>query len=87
MGFSQEYDDPKKGGLLQDANHWLERSKGRVKCVLLVCIDDGKKPEGTLAGEEVDQMADARDTDTPEGSTQSLTPPLRSMNANISDSL
>ena len=28
-GFSQEYDDPVNGGLLQDAMYWLEQTKGR----------------------------------------------------------
>ena len=42
-GFSEPYDHPTKKGLLQDARHWLEQSRGEVKCVVLVSIDENKE--------------------------------------------
>jgi len=42
VGFSQPYDSPKTEGLLQDAQYWLEQTKGRVRCAVLVSITESK---------------------------------------------
>ncbi|KAF8428957.1 hypothetical protein BGX38DRAFT_1278310 [Terfezia claveryi] len=89
VGFTQEYDDPKRGGLLQDAKHWLEQSKGRVRCVVLVCINEGKKQDDIAANDEA-QVVDGCDTDTSEsidGSTHSSDSTIDMLSPNMSDSL
>ncbi|KAF8416431.1 hypothetical protein EV426DRAFT_705885 [Tirmania nivea] len=54
VGFSQSYDNPnhKKLGLLQNAQHWLEQTKGRVKCVVLISINEDKTLQEADAGDD-----------------------------------
>jgi len=67
LGFSQPYDDPKRGGLLQDAKHWLEQTEGDIRCVVLVCIEEGKKL-GIAAPEDEAHMTEGCDSDHAEAS-------------------
>jgi len=62
-GFSQEYDDPVNGGLLQDAMHSLEQTKRGVKCVVLVCINESKLVHRNLPEEEEEEEEEDSDSD------------------------
>ncbi|KAF8443439.1 hypothetical protein BGX38DRAFT_757264 [Terfezia claveryi] len=59
------------GGLVQDAQNWLKQTKGKVKCVVLVCITKNKfnyNAYGEEDDEEMDSISDAESTDSTDSS-------------------
>jgi len=66
VGFSQVYDSPTTGGLLQDARHWLEQTEGAVKCVVLVSITENKDRHEPHQGPNKEEDVDDMDCDSDE---------------------
>ena len=77
VGFSQEYDSPTTGGLVQDARHWLEQTEGAVKCAVLVCITENKdrhEPHmDTHEEEDGDDIVCDSDADSADSKESSIT--------------
>ena len=85
VGFSQAYDNPKTGGLVQDARHWLEQTEGAVRCAVLVCIIENKDKQESYndtyeqeEDEEMDWVSDADSAESPFAHNVSLIERFRS---------